>query len=940
MTLPVGVGYQLVTVQAPASDLTDFPIYIKIDSSATNFWSSNDSTDKTKARAATQAGVEVPVHVVYFDQTEEVAIYRIKGTLLAAGGNSFRLYPPLAANDSYLRSDTYGSDNVYSVAAYLPLSEDFADASVNADDGVVAAGTPTIIADAEYGGVMSLSGPEYINTPVSLSDQATISCIMNATPLLETGKCVIGSQAGAEVVMRVSGTNFEVILNSFSTNDRVTSSAPLTVDTYHHVALRYNGTNLSVFVDGVESGSVAPTGSWAGQSGFTLGTFNVSGSSDFDGNIGHAVFSDTAQINDWIEIEAAQLLDNSTFVTTSTWTSPSTPDIDSVTGLNVDGTVTVNTVSPYGTVTGLTIGGISATELTPTSATQFTARVPDNVQSGVTVDLVYNGGSAPFSAVVQPPAGTAQVTLTSSDPGSDLEDENPAISVGDNVFYSATATRVDAAGSATFEVSAAGNFILTDAVSGGTYSVLIGFQDASDSYAYTAPVDTFITYTEVLNSRKVTFLASSDLSTWLSSTSGGSTLTLSGDNNNQAEFLSTGSAGGGRSYIYYDVEADDTQWVYFSANIVSVDPAFDTDSFGDANIVAAVVEGISEGTQIYEFTSADDGTRRGILFRPNTGQTAVRIRIGAGAATGSNTEAGTLIISDVTVQRFDEEPAYVDNFYDVSSIPAFPHSIYVDKDARATIVGSAVTEAAPTIRETHEFSRGLADGDSYTIQNRWQDKVIAQLDADGGGKLHYLNNSALGGQKSGDILSLFPAAVDGSEFHIPAELHTPYKFLLLGTVGGNDVLSGGISSATIMSNLDSIINLARAAGITNIVLIEPPPFKGSSGWSIEKQAVHDEVRAALGTVYRGLRVIKTYDLIESENNPGAISSPDWGDAVDLAFEPSNGIKDFVHTNHTPDPSGHGIIAAEAYTALNLGPVSAEVSVSSSNKISFSLGISL
>jgi len=171
------------------------------------------------------------------------------------------------------------------------------------------------------------------------------------------------------------------------------------------------------------------------------------------------------------------------------------PDIASVSGLNIDGTVTVTTAEPYGTLTSLTIGGIVATDLNPTDVDEFTATVPGNVQSGTTVNLVYNGTSEPFPALVQPPVGTVQVTLTSSEPGTDLETQIPAVSVSDNIFYSTTATRFDEDGTATFAITAEGNFVLSGAVDGGDYGVLIGYQDADSGYDYTEPAEFTINYT-------------------------------------------------------------------------------------------------------------------------------------------------------------------------------------------------------------------------------------------------------------------------------------------------------------------------------------------------------------------------------------------------------------------------------------------------------------
>ncbi len=90
-----------------------------------------------------------------------------------------------------------------------------------------------------------------------------------------------------ECVLRLkTGNNgVEFILNSFSSNDRVTSNANAwNLNEWNQVGAMYNGTNLCVIVNGVVDNCVQPTGSYGRCTYLDLG-IRAQSTNDYNGKI-------------------------------------------------------------------------------------------------------------------------------------------------------------------------------------------------------------------------------------------------------------------------------------------------------------------------------------------------------------------------------------------------------------------------------------------------------------------------------------------------------------------------------------------------------------------------------------------------------------------------------------------------------------------------------
>ena len=68
---------------------------------------------------------------------------------------------------------------------------------------------------------------------------------------------------GNEIIYRVDNAHYEVILNSFTTNDRADDDLNPPLSEWVMRTFTYDGTTLEVYTNGVSAASVEPTGSWA-----------------------------------------------------------------------------------------------------------------------------------------------------------------------------------------------------------------------------------------------------------------------------------------------------------------------------------------------------------------------------------------------------------------------------------------------------------------------------------------------------------------------------------------------------------------------------------------------------------------------------------------------------------------------------------------------------
>lgn len=344
MALP-STGYDLATVDNPASALSDFTLIVDLSTMSASWWAAVNTTDGTRGRAAIHgSGTEVACCWIDFDSSGKTGLLRVlwTGTLASSGTQQLRVYPPNTANATVAASATYGSDNAFDAywEGYWPLSTDANDRTSN---GLNLSGTaPTYgvagklgkaadfdVANSEYlaAAQSAVTGPPFTISgwfqPPDTTTPYVVASIANNT--------VAGDRY---VLMPDAGASFGDIRSSFFATDvlysadglaRVAqSSAQYTAAWHMFSGVATSHTSRTAYLDGSNPGSNTFDSRPQGVNIVAVGVAGDSTPSQYaDGQIQHVLLHSTARSAAWLAQEYAQTNDNATFWGTWTWQAPS-----------------------------------------------------------------------------------------------------------------------------------------------------------------------------------------------------------------------------------------------------------------------------------------------------------------------------------------------------------------------------------------------------------------------------------------------------------------------------------------------------------------------------------------------------------------------------------------------------------------------------------------
>ena len=156
---------------------------------------------------------------------------------------------------------------------------------------------------------------------VSENDSVTISLWFNPEVGQQSTDSRMASSV-AECVMRYVNTNnyAEFILNSITTNDRINTSMDAIIpNTWNHIVGRYNGTDISIFLNGFHNGSVETIGAYTSCSTWYLGMQAPGAATTlFNGSIDEVMFFNSSltaeQILDIYNNQSSRFVDEGTQV--------------------------------------------------------------------------------------------------------------------------------------------------------------------------------------------------------------------------------------------------------------------------------------------------------------------------------------------------------------------------------------------------------------------------------------------------------------------------------------------------------------------------------------------------------------------------------------------------------------------------------------------------
>jgi len=205
--------------------------------------------------------------------------------------------------------------------AYWPLDGDQNDRTSNIANATNDTGTPSPIT-GEIGNGLLLDDGEWISTSggsFSFSD-SQITVLAWGRPS-SNSVSIIGSDTTAfEMALRRDSGVLQFVLNSFSSNDRVSGGTTLnTTGVWQHLGGVYDGTDLKVYLDGLQDGTTTPSGSWGSFTNIIFGGFGRSAATDWRGSIDEGQIHSIGRSAQWISEEYEQTSDNATFW--GTWTN-------------------------------------------------------------------------------------------------------------------------------------------------------------------------------------------------------------------------------------------------------------------------------------------------------------------------------------------------------------------------------------------------------------------------------------------------------------------------------------------------------------------------------------------------------------------------------------------------------------------------------------------
>jgi hypothetical protein len=353
MSLPTS-GYDLYSVQNPAGDVTNFPFYVDLSLMSASWWAAIDTTDFTKGRAAIHASeTELACEWKNVNTTAKTGELYTKwsATIGAAGSNSLRVYPPMAANATVAAGDPYGSQAVWTGASVVWHMDDassttVADSTSNGNTGTKESANPTEITGKVGDAAQAFSGDSTSNRNRLYTAARTVTAptamsfsmwanVHDAMPNTYSGR--LWSERGTQgpFLSVHDDRNLMFYWSGATALTHRSNNAVISLDTWHHIGVTWDGSNTAanakIYVDGSEVGYQTTTNGAtlanATGSGLYLGREATTATSDtpIDADIDEFRHTLGEKSSQWFAYEYANMSNPSSFWGTPTWVSHGTP---------------------------------------------------------------------------------------------------------------------------------------------------------------------------------------------------------------------------------------------------------------------------------------------------------------------------------------------------------------------------------------------------------------------------------------------------------------------------------------------------------------------------------------------------------------------------------------------------------------------------------------
>lgn len=298
-----------ITLDATATgaDITsspqDVPVLIRLSLGNFSYFSDTKPDGSDFRLIAGDDKTPLKFHFEKYDAANQMALLWVRVPQIAAASKSDKFYAYYGDPDAANAADVPGTYDVSQVLV-LPFSEAGGlPADLTAYKNNPTASTAELTPASLIGGGAKFSGKDSISVPASASLRLLPDQGLTASAWLRVEQAQVATvlqlaDQGKFVALALNGNRLEARANFSAVPVTVQQASDLALGQWHHVAVSVGGGKLTLYVDGVASGSAAVTPAEIGGM-LTIGS--ASGSAFLSGDVDEVEVSKTARSPDWIK---------------------------------------------------------------------------------------------------------------------------------------------------------------------------------------------------------------------------------------------------------------------------------------------------------------------------------------------------------------------------------------------------------------------------------------------------------------------------------------------------------------------------------------------------------------------------------------------------------------------------------------------------------------
>jgi biopolymer transport protein ExbB len=281
----------------------DVPVLIRLSLGNFSYFSDTKPDGSDFRLVAGDDKTPLKFHFEKYDAANQMALLWVRVPQITAASKSDKFYAYYGDPDAPNAADVPGTYDVSQVLV-LPFSEAGGlPADLTAYKNNPTASTAELTPASLIGGGAKFAGKDSITVPASASlrllpDQGLTASAWLRVEQPQVATVLQLADQGKFVALALNGNRLEARANFSAVPVTVQQGSDLALGQWHHVAVSVGGGKLTLYVDGVPSGSAPVTPAEIGGA-LTIGS--ASGSAFLSGDVDEVEVSKTARSPDWIK---------------------------------------------------------------------------------------------------------------------------------------------------------------------------------------------------------------------------------------------------------------------------------------------------------------------------------------------------------------------------------------------------------------------------------------------------------------------------------------------------------------------------------------------------------------------------------------------------------------------------------------------------------------